>query len=181
MEITLLDVNDSPPRFDEALYEAEIAENADIGTVVTTLTASDADADSVITYSITGTNSKFSIDNSGKIFNSLMYVVCCTFLTYVVLYLGQVTVSARLDREETDRYSIDISAYDGTYPSSTTLVLAVTDINDEKPRFLRDLYSLTVSERALVGDPIGAVTAVDDDLGDGGIVRYSIQIGRAHV
>lgn len=50
----------------------------------------------------------------------------------------------------------------------------MTDVNDEYPRFLQNIYSLTVSEKASPGDPIGAVTAIDEDLGDGGIVEYFI-------
>ena len=44
VEVTVLDVNDNPPQFEDALYEATIIENATTGVVVTRVTASDLDS-----------------------------------------------------------------------------------------------------------------------------------------
>lgn len=41
--VTLRDVNDNVPVFDESLYEASVVENRPIGTTITTVTAMDRD------------------------------------------------------------------------------------------------------------------------------------------
>lgn len=66
MQITLINVNDSPPTFDRAKYEVDISEAASVGQLVTTITADDPDSDSEVTYTITGTDGKFTITNAGK-------------------------------------------------------------------------------------------------------------------
>ena len=52
--ISVLDVNDNAPVFTQSVYKASIKEGAPLGTVVTTVTATDADdgANGKITYSI---------------------------------------------------------------------------------------------------------------------------------
>ena len=68
--ISLLNVNDQSPVFNSKMYTASISENADVGTPVLSVSASDGDAGSfgLITYSLTGENAKyFSIDASGSI------------------------------------------------------------------------------------------------------------------
>uniref|UniRef100_A0A3Q3M5D5 Cadherin domain-containing protein n=1 Tax=Labrus bergylta TaxID=56723 RepID=A0A3Q3M5D5_9LABR len=63
--ITVLDVNDNAPVFTQPTYKATVTENSPKGTVVATVTASDADQGSngKITYSITNT-----LDDIRKVF-----------------------------------------------------------------------------------------------------------------
>lgn len=90
------------------------------------------------------------------------------------LLLGEVKVAEKLDRETTPSYSTVITAFDGTYRSTTKLVINLLDTNDESPVFTRSYYSLSVSEQAVPGDPVGSIKASDSDLGDGGQVEYSL-------
>lgn len=65
----MLDVNDHPPVFSEQLYKAEVSENAEIGTEVAQLNATDADQDKRVFYALHAAGSatslrKFKIDSA---------------------------------------------------------------------------------------------------------------------
>lgn len=53
MYITIEDINDTPPKFDQPAYKFELSENQPSGTVVGRLSASDDDSDS-LHYAILG-------------------------------------------------------------------------------------------------------------------------------
>ena len=63
MRITISDVNDNDPRFSRAVYTFSVPEN-DGNRVVDTVTATDADVGSVLTYRLEYQNDFFSIDPS---------------------------------------------------------------------------------------------------------------------
>ena len=70
MTVSLLDKNDSPPRFEPAIYSLSIPENIGIDRTVATVTATDADKSGTIRFSIDqGNDGKFLINPStGKLF-----------------------------------------------------------------------------------------------------------------
>lgn len=65
MEVTLLDVNDSAPRFSSVTNIADCSEDADVGYVVTTVTASDPDESGVVSYFLSPNGGLFTIDAQG--------------------------------------------------------------------------------------------------------------------
>lgn len=65
----MLDVNDHPPVFSETIYRAEISENAEVGTEVVQLQATDADQDKRVFYALHAAASatsirKFKVDST---------------------------------------------------------------------------------------------------------------------
>ncbi|KAG7266039.1 hypothetical protein CRUP_013768, partial [Coryphaenoides rupestris] len=70
IEITILDANDNAPVFNQSVYRATVIENAPIGTYITTVNASDADAGSYgsVTYYFSnikgGVADLFNIDSA---------------------------------------------------------------------------------------------------------------------
>ena len=48
--------------------------------------------------------------------------------------------------------------------ATATLQLSVADSNDNRPRFDRRLYHVTVPEDVPVGTSVGSVNATDDDV-----------------
>ena len=68
--VTLIDVNDNPPVFSRAIYDATVVENATIGSVITTeIVATDVDtgANALITYSLqSSTRESCSLAGSGR-------------------------------------------------------------------------------------------------------------------
>ena len=83
-------------------------------------------------------------------------------------------MSGALDRETTPIQTLILQASDTTYTSTSELIIAILDVNDEPPKFTQSFYSLSISESASPGDPVGLIKAVDNDLGVGGEVMYSI-------
>ena len=62
VQVTLLDKNDSPPRFTPSSVTAQVAENVQPGHPVASLTTIDDDLEGDITYSITeGGEGKFEV------------------------------------------------------------------------------------------------------------------------
>ncbi len=77
VKIEIVDVNEHAPKFERKLYEADMMENADVGTYVTRIRAADADKNR-LEYSIVNSHeSPFRIDR----------------------YEGMVRVNERLDYE----------------------------------------------------------------------------------
>lgn len=100
-------VNTAPA--DIALSVQSVAENVALGTVVGTLSATDAQGDA-ITWSIAGGDGKFALSEV----NGVMRVV----------------VSGSLDYEAQSAHSITVTASDGALQTSTNFTIAIADIDE---------------------------------------------------
>ncbi|XP_076869832.1 protocadherin Fat 1a isoform X3 [Brachyhypopomus gauderio] len=153
-------VNRFTPQFAESFPSVvEVKEDLPVGARIVHLSASDSDSgfNGKLVYVISGgdTESRFVVDMND----------------------GWLKVYAPLDRETTDHYTLNVTVYDLGIPqksSSRLLDVKVTDANDNSPQFLQDSYSVEISENMAVGMEIIQVVATDKDLGDNGVVRYSI-------
>jgi len=174
LQVTILDVNDERPEFQEAVYYASVPENSPQGTQVlpevngttTRIEAVDPDQpntqNSRVLYRLEGPNSdRFNID-----FNT-----------------GIVTVArqAILDRETTPLLTFTVVASDSVPPPNTQssevqLHISVADENDVQPTFTQPFgYAFAVAENLPVGTELTTdVTAVDPDSGAGGDITYAI-------
>ena len=153
--IRVTDVNDEAPVFTQAEYHATVAENMSVGTIVTRVSATDSDSDgTTITYFITSgdVGNAFSVGESD----------------------GILTTRVRLDRETRAFYRLEVTASDSLMEASVFVYVNVTDVNDQYPSFIQNLYSpLPVSELLDVGTEVLTVTAIDRDEGSNGHVTYS--------
>lgn len=86
---------------------------AEIGTVLTSVTANDVDTYPALKYSIIQGDNSFSIDR----------------------YSGKVILNQPLDFETKKLYKINITASDNEHVAKTTLTIKVTDVNDNSPMF----------------------------------------------
>ncbi|XP_072351783.1 protocadherin Fat 4 isoform X2 [Scyliorhinus torazame] len=158
--ITLIvdDVNDNIPTFAFKTYHATIPEDVSTGTDVLLVNATDVDegSNAVISYSLVGGNSQFSINPS----------------------TGQIITSALLNRENKEMYSFVVVATDGGIPqamsSSATVFLTVSDINDNPPRFRHFPYVTHIPAPTNAGSFVFAVTVSDDDEGPNAELQYSL-------
>ncbi|KAJ8373355.1 hypothetical protein AAFF_G00265990 [Aldrovandia affinis] len=152
--INVLDVNDNAPRFSK-IFSATVPENAPVGYTVTRVTTSDEDAgaNAVSRYSIADTGLPFAINPS----------------------TGDITISRPLNREDSDRYIVKVSARDSGWTVSTDVTVFVTDVNDNAPRFSRPSYYLDYPELAEVGSLVTRVSATDPDKGPNGQIFYFIK------
>lgn len=93
-----------------------------------------------------------------------------------VLYLDLV-VNGYLDRETISSYNLLIEAMDGGAPPlKGQLIVNVTvqDINDNQPMFNQSRYYATIEENTAVDTEVIQVFAKDIDIGENGLVEYSI-------
>uniref|UniRef100_A0A3B5KSF4 Cadherin domain-containing protein n=1 Tax=Xiphophorus couchianus TaxID=32473 RepID=A0A3B5KSF4_9TELE len=117
--ITVLDVNDNAPVFTQQLYRASVIENSPQGTIVTAVTASDADegSNSKIRYSIRNT-----LDDVRKTADS-----------------GVIHAVRSFDYEQIKDFQFCIKAQDGGSPplsSNVTVKMIIQDQNDNPPQVL---------------------------------------------
>ncbi|XP_075785982.1 protocadherin Fat 4 [Pelodiscus sinensis] len=152
--VNILDENDNAPRFSQ-IFSAPVPENAPLGYTVTRVTTSDEDigVNAISRYFIRDTSLPFIINPS----------------------TGDITISRHLNREDTDRYRIRVSARDSGWTVSTDVTIFVTDINDNAPRFTKTSYYLDCPELAEVGLKVTQVSAIDPDEGSNGQVFYFIK------
>ncbi len=153
-------VNRVAPQFAETFPSViEVKEDLPVGAMIVHLSATDSDSgfNEKLVYVISGgdAESRFVIDMDS----------------------GWLKVYAPLDRETTDHYTLNITVYDLGIPqksSSRLLDVKILDANDNSPQFLQDAYSVDIIESTAGGTEIIQVEAKDKDLGDNGVIRYSI-------
>uniref|UniRef100_A0AAV2J7I2 Uncharacterized protein n=1 Tax=Knipowitschia caucasica TaxID=637954 RepID=A0AAV2J7I2_KNICA len=148
VEIKVLDLNDNKPAFDANNYEATVMEGMSIGTKIIQVHAIDLDsgANGQVTYSL------------GNMIQSEMDSLLETFS--IDANTGWISTRKDLDHEANPSYTFTVVAADlgevVSLSSTTTVTVAVSDINDNPPRFLEQHYFGTVQE----SDPPGQVVAV---------------------
>lgn len=156
IRITLTDLNDNQPIFNQTEYHAYIAENSPSKTFVYRAHATDKDSpkNAIIQYSITGGNGRefFSIDPN----------------------TGIITSRVTFDYEEQSFYQIIVTASnpDSSMSSSAKFSIHITGVNEFYPKFVNPSFHFDVSESAEIGTKVGAVEATDKDSGDDGKVYY---------
>nr|XP_042696655.1 protocadherin alpha-8-like [Chrysemys picta bellii] len=139
--ITVLDVNDNAPVFNQSVYKTRLFENAANGTLVIKLNATDLDdgINKDIIYSIRG-----SATHSGSAVFSLLPDT------------GEIRVNGELDFEDTNLYEVRVQATDRGNPpmvGQCTILVEILDVNDNAPELAVTSLSLPVSE----DDPPGTV------------------------
>ncbi|XP_078117478.1 protocadherin beta-16-like [Sander vitreus] len=157
--ITVLDVNDNAPVFTQPIYKGTVAENAAKGTIVTTVSASDADhgLNGKITYSITNT-----LDDVRHMFD-------------VNDDSGEVRLTGHLDYEKKRTFQINVRAMDnGGLTDSCKVIVDVVDINDNEPTIKIMSKSAIISESANPNTVVTMINIQDPDSGENGKVQCFI-------
>ncbi|XP_044255905.1 protein dachsous [Tribolium madens] len=154
----------NPPRFFNALYRADVPEDAPVGTFVTRITAKSGlvEDGGNITFYIPQeiADGAFQIDPTSAV----------------------ITTSKYLDRETKNTYTLPIYVIDNTTPGKTlfdvaTIIIEITDVNDNAPEFkINSCYRLYVPENNDIA-VIHTVVAKDLDVGPNGEITYSITGG----
>nr|XP_046262629.1 protocadherin beta-15-like [Scatophagus argus] len=160
IQVTVLDANDNAPVFSQAVYKASLPENSPVDTVVATVSATDADE------GING-DVMYEFDHISDESNNVFSLDQKT---------GEVKVVGLIDYEELSSYEMQITAKDGLgLVSSSTLIIEITDVNDNAP--LTFIKSLTnpIPENVSPGTEVGIINVQDRDSETNGQVRCSIQ------
>ncbi|XP_063968862.1 cadherin-23-like [Lytechinus pictus] len=181
--VYLTDINDSPPTFDPSLLDQTISipEDTPGNTLVTTVTATDDDLNSVINYQIV----------SVSVYDEDDVDITSSFDYRTVFSLnpinGSIMLTSPVDREVTEEFVFTISARDlnsqdpifGTSQEHAQITILITDINDNHPAFQPPGTTFILGqlpESFGAGSPIpGNLLALDPDLGLNGEVMYVIE------
>ncbi|XP_061832882.1 protocadherin-7 [Nerophis lumbriciformis] len=148
--VRVVDYNDHPPIFAHSVVDVHFAENNSPNERVVTVVASDADSgkNAELAYSLDpAANGPFYIDPDN----------------------GDIRATGVLDREQRERYELQVIAKDKGTPSlqgSASVVIQVTDRNDNAPKFVQEVFTFYVKENLLANSPVGMVTVTDADEGE---------------
>ncbi|XP_048868427.1 cadherin-6-like isoform X1 [Brienomyrus brachyistius] len=168
VSITLSDVNDSPPRFPQGMYQFSVLESAGVGASVGRISATDADVgrNAEMEYSIIG--------GDGLDFFEVV--------TDRHTQEGVVTLRKLVDFEKKRMYVLRVQVENphldprflskGPFKDTAMVKVSVEDV-DEPPDFQHPSYMMEVKEDAPVGSVVGSVSAMDPDA-TRSPVRYSI-------
>uniref|UniRef100_A0A7N6BPP7 Protocadherin-16 n=1 Tax=Anabas testudineus TaxID=64144 RepID=A0A7N6BPP7_ANATE len=168
--VHVIDVNDEVPWFEESQYDAQISENQPPGSSVLTVSASDLDQATFLSFYKLRT--PFAIvflaagDPSGEFSLDRMSGVLSTLRP--------------LDREKRAGYMLTVTAQDQGHPplsSTATVEVTVLDINDHSPQFQSSSYTADVSEDVPIGSLVLEVKATDLDHGPNSQVLYFLSRG----
>uniref|UniRef100_A0A7N8X4H9 Cadherin domain-containing protein n=1 Tax=Mastacembelus armatus TaxID=205130 RepID=A0A7N8X4H9_9TELE len=158
--VKVKDVNNNPPEFSKESYDVAVPENLANGASILRLEVTDRDEVSgmrpkghlsELRYSLRGGEGRFSVDPVS----------------------AMVTVAGALDRETKAEYNLLLVAEDQGRPArsaTATLLVQVSDINDNVPKFSEAEYEAEVLETEAVGTSLLTLSAVDPDDGANGRV-----------
>ncbi|KAM5171071.1 protocadherin gamma-C5-like isoform 2-T2 [Mantella aurantiaca] len=158
VQVEVQDVNDNIPEIVFTSRNNEVPEDAPIGTVVGFITVRDRDS---------GKNGEIKLEISPNLpFKCQHMSNHYTFVT-----------SGYLDREKVSQYTITLIASDLGSPSlgsQTTIIINISDVNDNSPAFLQSAYNAFISENNEPGRLLCTISAGDPDEGDNAKLIYSI-------
>uniref|UniRef100_A0A3Q1FB08 Cadherin domain-containing protein n=1 Tax=Acanthochromis polyacanthus TaxID=80966 RepID=A0A3Q1FB08_9TELE len=158
--VTVLDVNDNVPVFNQSVYKASVVENTMTGTSIITVNAMDADSGSngIVTYSLSKMKGSaadvFSIDEQ----------------------TGAIYVSGQIDYDKNKRYEVRVEAKDqGGLTGTSKVIFEVIDVNDNAPVINVMSFSSPVSEDSPPGTTIAILNVKDADSERNGEIQCSIE------
>ncbi|XP_058671624.1 protocadherin gamma-A12-like isoform X7 [Ammospiza caudacuta] len=159
IHVTVVDANDNVPVFSQAEYTVRVPEDVPVGSVLVTVTATDADE---------GLNGhvKYSLKKVSDMASNIFHLDSQS---------GAITLLQSLDFEEGDSYELEVQARDGGDHFDTAKVtIAVTDINDNAPVISVRSALSEISEDAPTGTVVALLHVQDRDSGAKGEVRCSL-------
>ncbi len=163
VSVTVLDVNDNTPQFDQLDYTVIVPENASIGIIpdlVIVVTDLDEGENGNVTVELLNTSTvPFALTQNGS--------------------RSQLSVTGELNREAVALYQLIIRASDNGSPqqltNTTSVTIIISDINDNVPTFSTDNPMMViVEEDSPTGMVIEQIIATDNDTDANGEIRYRL-------
>ncbi|XP_010123109.1 PREDICTED: cadherin-23-like, partial [Chlamydotis macqueenii] len=155
VKINLINENDNRPIFSKTLYNISLFENTTVGTTVLQVHATDNDVGTYgkVSYFFSDDPDRFSLDKD----------------------TGVILLTARLDFETTQRYTLTIIARDGGGEETTGRVrINVLDVNDNVPTFQKEAYLGALRENEPSVTQVVRLRASDEDSPPNNQITYSI-------
>ncbi|XP_075712382.1 protocadherin alpha-2-like [Rhinoderma darwinii] len=162
--ITVQDVNDNAPLFNQQFYRVNLLENALNGTVVIKLNATDSDQ-----------------GQNGEVFYKFNEPVSQQVSSAFIIEpeTGIIRVAGEIDCEKRNVYEIQVAAIDKGQIAMTghcKILVNIIDMNDNTPEIIVTSLNVPVPEDALKGSVVAVIRAYDKDSGENG--RVSCQISK---
>uniref|UniRef100_A0AAY5KW86 Cadherin domain-containing protein n=1 Tax=Esox lucius TaxID=8010 RepID=A0AAY5KW86_ESOLU len=160
VHVTVLDANDNKPVFSQNVYKVSLPENCPLGTIVSKVTAVDADEgpNGEVTYEISRISNK-----AGKLFS-------------INETTGVIKVIGSIDFEKETYYEMSVQAKDGLGSASNCkVIIEITDMNDNAPIIFIKSLTNPIPENVLPGTEVGIINVQDKDSEGNRQVRCSIQ------
>ncbi|XP_069746951.1 protocadherin Fat 3-like isoform X3 [Narcine bancroftii] len=154
--IYVTDMNDSPPVFNQLLYESYVNELAPRGHFVTCVQASDADSSDAdkLVYNILSGNDHLNFVMNNK--------------------RGIIALSNHRKQRMDPVYNLNVSVSDGIFTSTAQVHIRVLGANLYSPVFSSNLYVVELRENSAIGSKVVQAIATDGDSGDYGNINYHI-------
>ncbi|XP_051869474.1 protocadherin-10-like [Pristis pectinata] len=165
INISLLDINDNTPVFENEVYTASLEENAPLGTLVTKIKAVDLDQ---------GTNAELKYSFVNVVPRRVRELFSLDPET------GEIKVQEQLDFEDEKSYEIDVQAVDNGSPAITghsKVLIDLIDVNDNAPEITVTSLSDKLPEGAAPGTVVALMDVTDRDSGANGQVHCHIPLG----
>lgn len=157
--VSVVDVDDEPPRFVEAFYAFKVSENQPAGTEVGSVKAVDRDAPPFnrFNYAISDETVPFAVDADS----------------------GRLTTLESLDRELVQSHQFFVVAVSEAAETlaSAAVTVGVGDLNDNRPRFASSNDTLTMSSFTPVNYVVARLTADDPDSPANARLLYTVESG----
>lgn len=90
---------------------------------------------------------------------------------------GEITLSADYDVDvpgTPTSVTCDVTVSDGQLTDTALLVIGINNLNDNSPIFHNNSYTFVVKVNSSSGSFVGVVSAIDNDVGQFGIVKYQL-------
>ncbi|XP_040200875.1 LOW QUALITY PROTEIN: protocadherin gamma-C5-like [Rana temporaria] len=158
VQVEIEDINDNAPEISFSSLMNEIPENIPPGTTVGIINVEDRDS---------GKNSEMQLAMSPQL----------PFRISTVKNHYSLTTDGNLDREKIAQYTIELTATDLGSPALSakmTVILRVSDVNDNAPTFTQSTYNAFIKENSDPGNLLCTVSATDVDEGVNADLVYSI-------
>ncbi|XP_060743332.1 protocadherin alpha-2-like [Tachysurus vachellii] len=158
--VEITDINDNAPRFPDKQQRVEIAESTIPGARFQLQSARDPDIGvySVRSYKLSK-NEHFDLEIKDREDEKVPFLV----------------LQKALDRERRAEHELTLTAVDGGNPSSSGILnvtVTVLDINDNRPVFSQEVYTVHLQENVPIGTIVLQVNATDLDEGSNGEILY---------
>uniref|UniRef100_A0A673HI96 Protocadherin Fat 3-like n=1 Tax=Sinocyclocheilus rhinocerous TaxID=307959 RepID=A0A673HI96_9TELE len=157
--VAITDVNDNPPTFEREYYRGAVRESDPLGEVVSVLSTRDGDSSDqnrLVSFHITGGNPKG------------------VFALAPIQGEWKVFMKRPLDREEQDRYLLNITASDGLFVTRIGVEVTVMDANDNSPICNQAQYEASFPEDVPINTAVLTAGATDMDSGVNAEIQYSL-------
>nr|XP_061786113.1 protocadherin beta-16-like [Nerophis lumbriciformis] len=158
IQITVLDANDNAPVCSQPVYKVDVRENSPEGTLIATVSASDADAglNGDITYSIGATREVEQMFNAH-------------------IKTGEIKLTGKLDFEKSKHYQFNVRASDhGGFTDTCKVIVNIIDENDNVPEIELMSFSQSIPEDSPPGTTVAVFNVNDEDSDSNGVVKCSI-------